>query len=440
MSDTEDLPEPDRLDGAPHPRETPRVIGQEAAEQAFLTAHNSGRLHHGWLLTGPRGLGKATLAWEIARFLLATPPAAADDGLFGAPPPPLSLHIDPDHPVAHRMRALSEPGLFLLRRGGAGSADSERDKALREGRFSDYIRVDEIRKLHAFFGLSAADGGRRVVIVDSADELNTQAANALLKMLEEPPARTTLLLLSHQPARLLPTIRSRCRTLRLSPLSPEDMAAALAQAGAEVPPDQVEPLTMLAEGSVGAAMRLLNNDGLALYREMLGLLGSLPALDRARLLSLSDSCAGKGKDDRLDLLLTLAGQLAARRGPRPPRPRRQHRPGRPCHRPLPATAESGLTTPGICGNSKPLWPHCVSNPDLRAALSAPQRKSWQIASQGQGPGPFMPQSSMKTRLPPTPGNARPPQPPQGPHGNRTSSCRGAAAGKKAPTGPFCTKC
>lgn len=312
MSDTEDLPEPDRLEGAPHPRETQRVIGQAEAEQAFLTAHNSGRLHHGWLLTGPRGLGKATLAWEIARFLLATPPAGEEDGLFGAPPPPLSLDIDPDHPVAHRMRALSEPGLFLLRRGGAGSADSEREKALREGRFSDYIRVDEIRKLHAFFGLSAADGGRRVVIVDSADELNTQAANALLKMLEEPPARTTLLLLSHQPARLLPTIRSRCRTLRLSPLNPEDMAAALAQAGAEVPPDQVEPLTMLAEGSVGAAMRLLNNDGLALYREILGLLGSLPALDRARLLSLSESCAGKGKDERLDLLLTLAGQLAAR--------------------------------------------------------------------------------------------------------------------------------
>ncbi|WP_417207165.1 DNA polymerase III subunit delta' [Antarctobacter sp.] len=311
MSDPAELPEPDRLSGAPHPRETARVIGQTQAEQTFLTAFTSGRLHHGWLLTGPRGTGKATLAWEIARFLLATP-MAQDDGLFGAPPPPQDLHVDPDHPVARRMRALSEPGLFLLRRGGAGSTDTERDKALKEGRFSDTIRVDEIRKLHAFFGLSAADGGRRVVIVDSADEMTNQAANALLKMLEEPPARTTLLLLSHQPARLLPTIRSRCRTLRLAPVGPEDMAEALTQAGAEVAANDVAPLTTLAEGSVGAALRLLTLDGLALYREILKLLSGLPALDRAALLSLADSCAGKGKEPRLDLVLTLADQLAAR--------------------------------------------------------------------------------------------------------------------------------
>ncbi|MBY6161822.1 DNA polymerase III subunit delta' [Mameliella alba] len=311
MNDPVDLPEPDRLEGAPHPRETPRVIGQDKAERAFLTAYNSGRLHHGWLLTGPRGLGKATLAWQIARFLLATPPAD-QNGLFGAPPPPDTLHIDPDHPVAHRMRALSEPGLFLLRRGGAGSSDSEREKALKDGRFSDVIRVDEIRKLHSFFGLSSADGGRRVVIVDSADELNTPAANALLKMLEEPPANATLLLLSHQPARLLPTIRSRCRTLRLAPLGASDMAQALSQAGADVAEDQIAPLTTLAEGSVGAAMRLLTLDGLTLYGNLLRLLGSMPALDRAGLLALSDSCAGKGKEARLDLLLTLTDQIAAR--------------------------------------------------------------------------------------------------------------------------------
>ena len=311
MTDQPDPPEPDRLIGAPHPRETVQVIGQHEAEQSFLTAYTSGRLHHGWLLTGPRGTGKATLAWAIARFLLATPPQQ-EDGLFGAPPPPETLHIDPEHPVAHRMRALSEPGLFLLRRGPAGSSTTERDKALKEGRFADVIRVDEIRRLHGFFGLSVADGGRRVVIVDSADDMTPQAANALLKMLEEPPARTTLLLLSHQPARLLPTIRSRCRTLRLAPLGPQDMAQALLQAGAEVPAQEVTPLTTLAEGSVGAAMRLLTLDGLALYHEMLRLLSGLPALDRAALLSLADSCGGKGKEPRLDLVLTLTDQLAAR--------------------------------------------------------------------------------------------------------------------------------
>ncbi|SMX43847.1 DNA polymerase III subunit delta' [Maliponia aquimaris] len=301
MSDLSDLPEPDRLEGAPHPRETARVLGQAQAEQTFLAAYTSGRMHHGWLLTGPRGLGKATLAWSIARFLLATPPAEGD-GLFGAPTPPDSLHIDPDHPVARRTRALSEPGLFLLRRGPNEKGD----------KLADVIRVQEVRRLGGFFAMSAADGGRRVVIVDSADEMNTQAANALLKMLEEPPARTTLLLLSHQPARLLPTIRSRCRTLRLAPLDADDMAQALAQAGAEVAPDEVAALTVLAEGSVGAALRLITLDGLALYRDILGLLGSLPALDRPRLLALSDSCAGKGREERLDLLLTLTGQIAAR--------------------------------------------------------------------------------------------------------------------------------
>ncbi len=301
MSDPADLPEPDRLEGAPHPRDTPRVLGQDAAEQAFLTAYASGRMHHGWLLTGPRGMGKATLAWAIARFLLATPPVE-QDGLFGAPPPPETLGIDPEHPVARRLRALSDPGLFLLRRGPNDKGDKR----------ADMIRVQEVRKLHGFFGLSAADGGRRVVIVDSADELNPQAANALLKMLEEPPKNTTLLLISHQPARLLPTIRSRCRTLRLAPLGTDDMAAALDQAGADVTPEDVAPLTTLAEGSVGAAMRLLTLDGLTLYRDILTLLSGLPALDRPRLLALADSCAGRGREDRRDLLLTLTDQIAAR--------------------------------------------------------------------------------------------------------------------------------
>ena len=206
MSD-EPHPEPDRVEGAPHPRATPRLIGQESAEADFLAAFSADRLHHGWLITGPQGLGKATLAWRIARFLLATP-EAADDGLFGAPPPPESLDIPVDHPVARRVLALSDPGLKLVRRGWDEKAK----------RLKTVITVDEIRDLKQFFALSSADGGRRVVIVDSADEMNPNAANALLKLLEEPPARTTLLLISHQPSRLLPTIRSRCRELRLAPL------------------------------------------------------------------------------------------------------------------------------------------------------------------------------------------------------------------------------
>lgn len=291
------LPEPDRVEGAPHPRETAILYGQSVAEAGFLAAHTSGRLHHGWLLTGPRGVGKSTLAWRIARFLLAEEPS---DGLFGAPPPAPSLDIAADHPVARRMAALAEPRFFLLRR--AWDADKKRLKAI--------IGVDEVRKLKSFFTMSAADGGRRVAIVDAVDELNVSAANALLKLLEEPPNDVTILLVSHQPARLLPTIRSRCRELRLASLSTDDMGAALAQAGAE--DGDPAALAELASGSVGEAIRMTNLDGVALYARLIDLFATLPRLDRQKMLALADTAAGRGAEDRFDLLLTLVDLFLAR--------------------------------------------------------------------------------------------------------------------------------
>lgn len=303
MSADTDPPPPDQAPGAPHPRETLRLFGQDAAEAAFLSAWASGRLHHGWLLSGPRGVGKATLAWRIARFALATPDPGGD-GRFGAPPPPASLAIDPAHPVARRLHAGSDPGLAVITR-------SVNDKT---GRMRDAIVVDDIRRLHRFFGLSAADGGRRVVIVDCADEMNASAANALLKMLEEPPARSTLLLVSHRPSHLLATIRSRCRALRLNPLSAPDMAAALDQAGAELPrdPDRLAALAALAAGSVGDALRLIGLDGLRIYAELVAILDSLPRLDRTRALALAEAAARRDAGERFGLLLDLVDIVLAR--------------------------------------------------------------------------------------------------------------------------------
>ncbi|MGR3760086.1 DNA polymerase III subunit delta' [Roseobacteraceae bacterium NS-SX3] len=298
MRGEDELPRADQAAGAPHPRETLRLFGQDQAEQDFLTAFNSDRLHHGWLLTGPQGVGKATLAWRIARFLLAAPPA--EDGLFGAPPPAVSLDMDPDHPVSHRIQALAEPGLAAITR-------SYDDK----GKLRSQIVVDDIRTLNRFFGLSATDGGRRVVIVDAADDMNVSAANALLKMLEEPPARTTMLLISHQPSRLLPTIRSRCRTLRLAPLSLQGMQAALEQAGADLP-ENMDHLAALAQGSAGAALRLLNLGGLKLYAELVQVLDSLPRLDRQRALALAETAAQRGAAGKFELLLTLIETALAR--------------------------------------------------------------------------------------------------------------------------------
>lgn len=291
MSDDE-IAQSDRLDGAPHPRDTQRLYGHAAPEAEFLSAATSGRLPHGWLLTGPKGVGKATFAWRAARFLLATPPTQ-DDDMFGAPPPPETLDVDPDHPVSRRMSALSEPGLFLLRR----PVDEKDPKKLKT-----VITVDEVRGLKGFFQMSAGDH-RRIVIVDSADEMNPSAANALLKELEEPPEGAVLFLISHRPSGLLPTIRSRCRTLRFGSLSDPDLASALQHAGAE-PPEGIA-LATLAQGSVGAAITLTEQGGPALYADIARLLDTLPNMDRALALKLAEATAGKAGEARFGLTLSL---------------------------------------------------------------------------------------------------------------------------------------
>lgn len=295
------LPEPDRVEGAPHPRDTARLYGQTAAEATFVDAYATGRLHHGWLLTGPRGVGKATLAWRIARFLLATPAPDAGGGLFGDTPPlPSTLDIPADHPVARRIHSGAEPGLFLLRR----AWDDEKK------RLKSVITVDEVRRLKGFFQLSAADGGRRIAIVDGADEMNPSAANALLKLLEEPPAGATLLLISHRPSGLLPTIRSRCRELRLVTLNTDDLALALE--AADVAAQSPAALAALSGGSAGEAIRLTNLEGVATYGAIVALFATLPRLDRAAALRLTEAAAARGAETRFDLMLTLMDMFLAR--------------------------------------------------------------------------------------------------------------------------------
>ncbi|WP_138466873.1 DNA polymerase III subunit delta' [Poseidonocella sp. HB161398] len=295
-----DRPEPDRLPDTPHPRETPRLFGHDALLAEIAQAIGGERLHHGWLVTGPKGSGKATLAWAMARAILCREPGG---GMFGPEPVPADLHVDPQHPVARRVAALSEPRLSLLRR----PYDEK------TGRLKAEIPVDAVRALKRFFSMSATDGGARVVIVDSADDLNVAAANALLKLLEEPPKNTVLILVSHQPGRLLPTIRSRCRLLRLAPLGPEPLAAALEQTGAEIPADPAEMarLARLAGGSVGTAVGLCQLDGLGLYGTLLRLVAGMPDHDRALALGLAEALSPREAEPQRLLMQELLGTILA---------------------------------------------------------------------------------------------------------------------------------
>jgi DNA polymerase III subunit delta' len=287
--DTTPPPEADRHPRAPHPRETAVLFGQETAEADFLAAAGSGRLHHAWLITGPRGVGKATLAWRIARWLVAG----------GADP---TLDIDPGHGVFRQVRSLAAPGLALCRRPWDAKANRHRKE----------ITVEEARAIKATLQLSAPDGAWRVAIIDAVDEMNTAAANALLKILEEPPTRTVLLLVSHRPSRLLPTIRSRCRALRCKPLLPEDLALALDAAGHPQAAGDARTLAALAGGSVGEALDLAAGDGIAIYGEIIHLLSRGAPLDRRGAVALAETCAGADRAERFRLVLRLLDRALAR--------------------------------------------------------------------------------------------------------------------------------
>lgn len=303
IAEVEDIPEADRLEGFAHPRETARLFGHDAAERELSGVFASGRMHHAWLLVGPQGIGKATLAYKFARFLLAR---EGERDMFGT-----SLDISPETSASRQVRALSHPGLLVIRR----------PYDFKMKRLRGEIIVDEVRRIKSFLSHTAEEGSWRTVIVDAADELNANAANALLKSLEEPPARTIFLLVSSSPGRLLPTIRSRCRTLVFSPLDGEALKKAVQQAIAAAPdvgsdavpsPSEWPVLERLSGGRVRGVLSLKAGGGLELYNRIIRLVTALPKPDWAGVHTLSDELASPAAEQRFELFFELFAGLLSR--------------------------------------------------------------------------------------------------------------------------------
>ncbi len=274
------------------------LFGHAAAEQTLLDAYKSGRMAHAWLIGGPPGIGKGTLAFRFARFVLANPdPTAAQVHAAN------SLAVDPEHPVARRMAAQGQPDFIVL----------ERVINEQTGKLFTQIRVDDVRRLVAFFGATAREGGWRVAVLDAIDDLAREGANALLKVLEEPPARALLLLVSHSPGRELPTIRSRCRRLLLRPLAEEEVRGAVAAImQRELDDPELAQAAAGSDGSVARALALFEGEGLALRQQVLEALRQLPHPDARELHSLADKLAGTDPEILTAFLDLVNGWLSQR--------------------------------------------------------------------------------------------------------------------------------
>lgn len=273
---------------APAPRANPMLDGHGEACRRLAQASADGRLAGAWLIGGPKGIGKATLAYRLARHLLAAAPLEGTARLEG-------------DPQLARVASGAHGGLLTVEAG-----------CNRQGRRRGEIVIEDIRRLAPFFHRSAGEGGWRVVVIDGAELMNRSAANAVLKLVEEPPARALAVLVSHAPARLPATLASRCRKLFLRPLAAERVALLLERYLPELAADERLPLARLAEGSIGRAMALAELGGLALYREMLALVGAAPAIDPVALHGLADRLGRHGNDAACRTVLDFLASWLAR--------------------------------------------------------------------------------------------------------------------------------
>jgi DNA polymerase-3 subunit delta' len=287
---------PDATAAVPAPRANPDLVGHESAERELRRLVEAGRLPHAILLSGPRGIGKATLAFRLARFLLVTGEDSTKTAVGSG------LAIDSDNGVFKRVAAGGHADLLTV----------ERAYDPRRRRLRGEIVVEDAREITSFFRLTAAEEGWRIVIVDGAEEMNRSAANALLKILEEPPRRALLLLVTHNPGRLLPTIRSRCRRFPLVPLTRAVVTRLLQGYRPELAQPETDALAALSAGSLGRALKLDDAGGLALYRSVLEMLSQIPRIDVIRLHAFADQFARADVEDAYRVCGELLSQFLSR--------------------------------------------------------------------------------------------------------------------------------
>jgi DNA polymerase-3 subunit delta' len=279
MKTAEDSPDP--RDVAWHPRRRATLYGHEAAEARLLQAARSGKLHHAWLITGPRGIGKATLAYRFARFLLQFPDAGGRT----------SLQVALEVSSARQIAASAHPDLFVVER--AYDAKNKRIKS--------EIAVDDARLAGSFFALTAGAGGWRIAIVDAADDLNNESANALLKILEEPPSRSVFLLVSPRPGMLLRTIKSRCIHLELAPLTLGDTLRVLREVAETADEDALRRTAELSGGSPGRALEFLDSKGAQAFAAFL----AKPKLTPAARIEIGNYFSGRETGDDFQIFCEL---------------------------------------------------------------------------------------------------------------------------------------
>jgi DNA polymerase III subunit delta' len=295
------MQESDAYAGAPHPRFAKSLIGQAVAERELLNGYRSEKLAHAWLIGGPEGIGKATLAWRFARFILAEPDPtsarvrAADD-----------LSVDFDALAVRQAMALAHPDLTALRRGWNTQSKN----------FYSEIRVEDVRNALQLFQKSAGAGGWRICIVDSAEDLNRAGANALLKMIEEPPPRSLFLIVAHRPGQVIATIRSRCRRVNLESLAPEavvEVIGGLGEPWSAIGQAEAARAAARANGSVREALKRIDPAANEIGALIESAVAQLPTADFRAIHKLADAVSARGAGDAFDRLMNALYDWLAER-------------------------------------------------------------------------------------------------------------------------------